>query len=185
MLRRFKPALTLLMVHWLSFSVHMSPLNLGKLQDWIDDGRIDPTQPITFKELLDSRAVHGIKDGVKLLGDGADRFKTPVNITVSRASKSAIEAIERAGGKVVTRFFNKNGIKAITHPELFDEPPRLANASSRFDVEYYRDPAHRGYLSEEVLAKGESPSLFFKSINAKVVKGKKKRKKEKAANRLF
>lgn len=164
----------------------MSPLNLGKLQDWIDAGRIDPTKPITFKELLDTRAVHGIKDGVKLLGDGADKFKTPIEITVSRASTSAIEAIEKAGGKVTTRFFNKVGIKSITHPHLVEQPHRLAGASSRFDIEYYRDPAHRGYLSESVLANNESPSLFFKSINAPVVKGlKKKGKKEKAANRLF
>jgi large subunit ribosomal protein L15 len=163
----------------------MSPLNVGKLQQWIDAGRIDPTKPITFKELLDSRAIHGIKDGVKLLGNGADYFKTPVDITVSRASATAIEAIEKAGGKITTRFFNKAGIKSITHPHLYEEPPRLAGAFSRFDIEYYRDPAHRGYLSQEVAAQGESPSLFFKLPTAKQTKGKKKVKKEKAANRLF
>jgi large subunit ribosomal protein L15 len=164
----------------------MSPLNLGKLQDWIDAGRIDPTKPITFKELLDTRAVHGIKDGVKLLGDGADRFKTPVEITVSRASQSAIEAIEKAGGKVTTRFFNKVGIKSITHPHLFPDGHRLAGPSSRFDIEYYRDPKHRGYLSEAVVESGESPSLFFRALDAAPTKGgKKKGKKAKAANRLF
>jgi large subunit ribosomal protein L15 len=164
----------------------MSPLNLGKLQQWIDAGRIDPTKPITFKELLDTRAVHGIKDGVKLLGDGADKFKTPIEITVSRASATAIEAIEKAGGKVTTRFFNKVGIKSITHPHLVEQPHRLAGASSRFDIEYYRDPAHRGYLSGDV-AENESPSLFFKHVDAKPAKGasKKKDKKSKAANRLF
>jgi len=170
------------------FSVHMSPLNLGKLQQWIDAGRIDPTKPITFKELLDTRAVHGIKDGVKLLGDGADTFKTPIDITVSRASASAIEAIEKAGGKITTRFFNKIGIKSITHPHLpvFEEGHKLAGPSSRFDIEYYRDPKHRGYLSEAVVENNESPSLFFKHIDAKPAKGgKKKAKKNKAANRLF
>jgi len=166
----------------------MSPLNLGKLQQWIDAGRIDPTKPITFKELLDTRAVHGIKDGVKLLGDGADTFKTPIDITVSRASASAIEAIEKAGGKITTRFFNKIGIKSITHPHLpaFEEGHRLAGPSSRFDIEYYRDPKHRGYLSETVAENSESPSLFFKHVDAKPAKGgKKKAKKGKAANRLF
>ncbi|KAF8532842.1 ribosomal protein L18e/L15P [Trichophaea hybrida] len=166
------------------FSVEMSPLNLDKLQQWIDAGRIDPTKPITFKELLDTRAVHGIKDGVKLLGNGAATFKSPIDITVSRASASAIEAIEKAGGKVTTRFFNKIGIKSITHPHIFDEPHRLAGPSSRFDIEYYRDPKHRGYLSGDVVANKESPSLFFKPLDAKPTRGKKK-KKEKAANRLF
>ena len=163
----------------------MSPLNVGKIQDWIDAGRIDPTKPITLKELLDSRAVHGIKDGVKLLGDGAERLKTPIEITVSRASQSAIAAIEKAGGKVTTRFFNKNGIKSITHPHLFEEPQKLAGPSSRFDIEYYRDPKHRGFLSGDVVANKESPSLFFKPLDAVTVKGKKKGKKQKAANRLF
>lgn len=45
-----------------------TPLNLSTLQTWIDQGRIDPTQPITMKELVDSNAVGSIKDGVLLLG---------------------------------------------------------------------------------------------------------------------
>lgn len=45
-----------------------SVLNLDRLQSWIDQGRIDASKEITFKEMLDSRIVHGIKDGVKLLG---------------------------------------------------------------------------------------------------------------------
>jgi large subunit ribosomal protein L15 len=38
---------------------------------------------------------------------------------------------------------------------------RLPDATARKDIEYYRDPAHRGYLSYMV-KDGESPSLFFK-----------------------
>ena len=38
---------------------------------------------------------------------------------------------------------------------------RVPDPSSRKDIEYYRDPAHRGYLSHLVPA-GEGPSLFFK-----------------------
>lgn len=44
-------------------------LNLNRLQHWIDRGLIDPSMPITMKELKDTRCIHGIKDGVKLLGD--------------------------------------------------------------------------------------------------------------------
>ena len=47
----------------------MEPLNLGRLQQWIDAGRIDPSRVITMKDLLDSRAVHDIRFGVKLLAD--------------------------------------------------------------------------------------------------------------------
>jgi large subunit ribosomal protein L15 len=42
-------------------------LNLDRLQHWITSGRIDGTQPITMKHLLDSRCIHKIEDGVKLL----------------------------------------------------------------------------------------------------------------------
>jgi large subunit ribosomal protein L15 len=61
----------------------------------------------------------------------------------------------------------------------------LAGLSSRFDIEYYRDPKHRGYLSGDIIANKESPSLFFKPLDAKPTGGKKKGKKAKAANRLF
>jgi len=41
-----------------------------------------------------------MRHGVKLLGRNADWVHTPIHIEVSRASKSAIDAIERAGGSV-------------------------------------------------------------------------------------
>ena len=45
----------------------MSPVNLDRIQSWIDQGRLDPNKTITMKELNDSRCLHGVKDGVKLL----------------------------------------------------------------------------------------------------------------------
>lgn len=48
----------------------MTVLQVGKLASWIEQGRLDPTREITMKELLDSSAVHNVKEGgVKLLGD--------------------------------------------------------------------------------------------------------------------
>lgn len=52
---------------WYSFSLDMSKVNLDKIQSWIDQGRLDPSKPITIKELTSSRCLHGVKDGVKLL----------------------------------------------------------------------------------------------------------------------
>lgn len=96
------------------FSVEMTPLNIDRLQEWIDRGRIDPSKPITLKELVESRCLHGTpKDGVKLLARG-EGLKTKVDITVSRASRKAIEAVEAAGGKVTTRFYNRHGM--LRHP---------------------------------------------------------------------
>jgi large subunit ribosomal protein L15 len=172
----------------LRFSVEMSPINLDRIQSWIDQGRIDPTRPITLKELADSRCLHGVKDGVKLLARGRDDLKTPINILVSRASATAIEAVEALGGKVTTRYYTKPAIRRILKGEsvssftplssadanlanspildaaLLNSSPfsyRLPDPTSRKDIEYYRDPAHRGYLSHTV-EEGQGPSLFFK-----------------------
>ncbi|KAL1953494.1 hypothetical protein VTO42DRAFT_2761 [Malbranchea cinnamomea] len=182
------------------FSVKMSKVNLDRLQDWIDQGRINPTKPITLRELVKSRCIHGIKDGVKLLGrGGTNALKQPINIVVSRASASAIQAVEAAGGTVVTRYYTRHAIKRIlagkTDPFVslawtedqslkigmgIDKPRvkgegfqyRLPDPTSRKDIEYYRDPAHRGYLSY-LVAEGEGPSLFFLPPDAKAKRGKK------------
>ena len=47
----------------------MEPLNVAKLQFFIDMGRINANEPITLKVLKDSGIVGRIKHGVKLLGD--------------------------------------------------------------------------------------------------------------------
>ncbi|KAF3928942.1 hypothetical protein AA313_de0207074 [Arthrobotrys entomopaga] len=173
---------------------HFSPLNLNLLQSWIDQGRIDPTKPITLKELHDSRAVHGIKDGVKLLARDSDKFKTVIDITVNKASRAAIAKIEELGGKISTRFYTKEGIRFITRPHLFPDGHRLAGPTARQDIEYYRDPAHRGYLVDTVKP-GESPSLYWykkhdvvkKKTEEEVIQQKKNKelRKEQAANRIF
>ncbi|EPS39218.1 hypothetical protein H072_6990 [Dactylellina haptotyla CBS 200.50] len=173
---------------------HFSPLNLNTIQLWIDQGRIDPTKPITLKELYDTRIVHGIKDGVKLLDRDGDQLKVPIDITVNKASRGAIARVEALGGKIVTKFYTKEGIKFITRPHLFPNGHRLAGPTSRQDIEYYRDPAHRGYLVDTVKP-GESPSLYWykkhdvvkKKTEAEALQQKKNKelRKQQAANRIF
>ncbi|GAP88826.1 putative ribosomal protein L15 [Rosellinia necatrix] len=179
----------------------LSEVNLGKLQEWIDAGRIDPTKPITPKELIQSNLVGTIKDGIKLLGRGAEVLKQPVDIMVSRASAGAIAAVEQAGGKIVTRYYTKQSIKRLVEGKSINtglplpvgaehvEPVleetrkkgffyRLPDPTSRWDMEYYRDPAHRGYLSH-MLKPGESPSLYFKVPPAQIAKDMEKKQKVK------
>lgn len=73
-------------------------LNVGRLQEAIDDGRISNKAPITEDMLLETGLVAKSKDGVRLLGKGA--IKTKVEISVAGASASAVAAVEKAGGKV-------------------------------------------------------------------------------------
>ena len=48
--------------------IRWTPLNLGRLQEWVDAGRLDTSQVVTMKDLRDNRCVHKrIPFGVKLL----------------------------------------------------------------------------------------------------------------------
>lgn len=76
-------------------------LNLATLQKAIDDGKLGASDPITAKGLVSAGIIRRERDGLRLLGDGKDTFKAKVTIEVAGASKSAVEAIEKAGGKVV------------------------------------------------------------------------------------
>lgn len=95
------------------------PVNLDKIQHWIDRGLLDPSQPITTKELFQSRCIHGLRDGVKILGDGSSFLSTPINLIVSRASQSAIAAVEQVGGTVECRYYTRLTLRALVKPEKF------------------------------------------------------------------
>lgn len=163
-----------------SFTKDLKRLNLYKIQDWVEQGRLDPSKPITIKELRESRCVSNIKDGVKLLAKGSEQLKAPLNVVISRASAKAISTIEAAGGSVTTRYYTPFAIRRIVQGKM--DPinslqsqisageevakktfyNRLPDPTSRKDIEYYRDPAHRGYLSH-LVPEGHGPSLFFKT----------------------
>lgn len=73
-------------------------LNIGRLQKAIDAGKLDAKSPITVDTLVDAGVVGKVVDGVRLLAKG--ELKAKVDITVTGASKMAVEAVEKAGGKV-------------------------------------------------------------------------------------
>ena len=170
---------------------------------------------------------------------------------MSRASRSAIEAVEKAGGQVHTRYYTRFAIRQIVQGKMdpvnslesrFGEEIaraggaeviatssatssssngqeegsegvidagvakvtdggaeggelqvkrkqylyRLPDPIKRKDLEYYRDPAHRGYLAHTV-PDGQSPSLFWKvpKVVEKGQKGMVRRKAKLAENRIF
>lgn len=91
----------------------MEEVNLEKISDWIEQKRLDPTQPVTIRDLYKSKILKSVSDGVKLLGRGKESFKYPINIVVSRASQDAIKAVEAAGGTVTTRYYTERAIRRI------------------------------------------------------------------------
>lgn len=83
-----------------AFQLDFVELNLGDLQKAIDDKRVSVDATVTAKTLVAAGVLRRERDGVRLLGDGADGFKAKVTIEIAGASKSAVAAIEKAGGKV-------------------------------------------------------------------------------------
>ena len=80
------------------FRKDLSELSLGKLQEAIDAKKIDAKKTIDEDALVKARIVRRKKDGIKLLAGGA--LKDKLDLSLSGASKSAIAAVEKAGGKV-------------------------------------------------------------------------------------
>ena len=71
-------------------------VNLGLIQKFVDAGKLGTE--ITETELVDSGLVRRRRDGVRLLGKG--EITSALTLTVTGASKGAIEAVEKAGGSV-------------------------------------------------------------------------------------
>ena len=74
-------------------------INLGTLQSALDAGRIEAGVTVDAAKLVAAGILRRSRDGVRLLGKG--ELTTAVTVEVTGASKSAIEAVEKAGGKVV------------------------------------------------------------------------------------
>ncbi len=71
-------------------------INLGLIQKFIDEGKIDVKADITEDALIASGLVRRKKDGIRVLAKGD--FKAKATIAVTGASKGAVEAVEKAGG---------------------------------------------------------------------------------------
>ena len=81
-----------------SFAVRLNEINLGKVQAAIDAGLIDAKAPVDVAAMVKAGLMRRAKDGVRLLGNG--ELKSKVSFEVFGASKSAVEAVEKAGGSV-------------------------------------------------------------------------------------
>ena len=73
-------------------------VNLGQIQTFIDAGKLDGKADVTEDALVASGVVRRKLDGIRLLAKG--ELKAKLNIAVTGASKTAVEAVEKAGGKV-------------------------------------------------------------------------------------
>jgi large subunit ribosomal protein L15 len=73
-------------------------INVGSLQQAIEDKRLDGAKPVDLASLIEAGIVRRAKHGLRLLGDG--EIKAKISITVNHASAKAKEAIEKVGGSI-------------------------------------------------------------------------------------
>ena len=80
------------------FRVEYAEINLDRLQDAINAKTIDASAVINAESLVKAGVLRRAKAGVRLLGRG--EIKSKINVEVHGASKSAVAAVEKAGGTV-------------------------------------------------------------------------------------
>jgi large subunit ribosomal protein L15 len=93
------------------FRTEFAPVNLDRLQAAVDAGKIDPKQTVDLDALRGAGLVSKRLDGVRLLARG--ELSARLTIEVHSASKAAIAAVEKAGGKLI-----------LEQPREADEPER-------------------------------------------------------------
>jgi large subunit ribosomal protein L15 len=81
-----------------SFARKLNEVNLGKVQAAVDAGRLDAAAVVDAAALVKAGVLRRAKDGVRLLGSG--EIKAKLAFSVWGASKSAVAAVEKAGGSV-------------------------------------------------------------------------------------
>ena len=75
---------------------HYAVVNLGMIQKFITEGKLDAAQPMTGETLLASGLIRRVLDGVRVLAKG--EITSAVTLSVAGASAAAIDAVAAAGG---------------------------------------------------------------------------------------
>lgn len=81
------------------FPIEYNEVNLGRIQAAVDAGKLDPAAPVTIAALVAAGLCSKPRDGVKILCKGTLTAKLAFEVVA--ASKSAVAAIEGAGGSLV------------------------------------------------------------------------------------
>jgi large subunit ribosomal protein L15 len=80
------------------FALDLNEINLDRIQGAIDAGKLDAGATVDAAALVKAGVLRRERDGVRLLGRG--EIKAKVAFSVWGASKSAVAAVEKAGGSV-------------------------------------------------------------------------------------
>ncbi len=81
-----------------SFALKLNEVNLDRVQQAVDAGKLDAAATVDAAALVKAGVLRRARDGVRLLGMG--ELKAKLVFSVWGASKSAVAAVEKAGGSV-------------------------------------------------------------------------------------
>ena len=130
------------------FALDFVEVNTGRLQQAIDAGRLDAAKPVDAAALRAAGLIGRPRDGVRLLGKG--ELKSKLNLEVAGASKSAVAAVEKAGGSV-----------KVTLPVKEKAPQGPSKAEL-----YAKAQAEKAAKAEKEPAKGERAAKPAKEAKA-------------------
>jgi large subunit ribosomal protein L15 len=95
-------------------------VNLGRLQEAVEAGRLDAGQPVDLAALVAAGVIRRALDGVRLLGEG--ELKAKLTLAVDHASASARAGVEKAGGSLAL---------LVKEPRAADEAKRAKTAAKK------------------------------------------------------
>ncbi|CAO1438520.1 unnamed protein product [Diamesa serratosioi] len=131
------------------------PITLNQLQTMIDTNRLNINQPIDVAMICNSGLFDFFPDqkqfGFQLTDEGANIFKSKVNIEVQNASELVIATIEKNGGTIRTSYYDPHSLQALRNPRKWFEkgtPIPSRQMPPQDAIDYYTDPKNRGYLAD-------------------------------------
>jgi|SRR5579864_756475 len=107
------------------FRKTFSVVNLGRLQQAFDAGRLPSEGALNGVKLVAAGVLRRQGNGIRLLAKG--KLTAAITIEVAGASKSALAAVEAAGGKVIL----PAGAAATVTPEVEAKPEAKPRAKRR------------------------------------------------------
>lgn len=132
------------------------PISLLQIQRLIDLGRLNPDEPIDLTTVCNTKVImidpSAKEFGIHLTDEGADLFKAKINIEVQWVvSEVTIAAIERNGGLITTKFYDRECVRAMSDCENFfksGKPIPRNDTPPLNSLEYYSSAVNRGYLAK-------------------------------------
>ena len=120
------------------FERKLTLVTLGRIQHFIDIGRIEAGKTITIRDLWRSGCIGRIKDGVVLVRGG--NFQEKIDLQVTECEPEAASQVLAAGGKITLAWYNKLGLRALLKPEKWAQKglplPRWARPPPKFEHRY-------------------------------------------------